>query len=248
MQVLSVLCIITLTLYLLMLLAFNQRGNGRVLFRSAYSTIALGVLSGLFYAVFESTIADFAAYIPTDENILRPAYAWLMVLIPVNIAILLLGMLLKKKRPMLLLIVAAAVDVLGSAGVVLYTALGDKMDTNSVATVLTFLGLYLPYLFAFAVNGLLTRSTKAEKILMDISLYLNLAVALVYLVIMAISTYDALLSFGISGLLPLMPFILIWLAVPVIPMLIEQRFKNQDAIRNGEEPMKLFKKKSKKSK
>lgn len=247
MQALSVVCILTLALYLLIVLAMNQRGNGRVLFRSVYSAVVLGVLSGLFFAVFESTVTAFAAYIPEQENILRPAFAYLMVLIPVNIAILLVGMLLKKKRPMLLLILASAVDLLGSAGVLVYTALCEQMDTNSLSTVLGFLAIYLPYLLGFAANGLLTRATKAENILMELSLYLNLAVSLGFFIVMGITTFPALQAFGLSGFLPLLPFILAWLAIPSIPLLVEQRFKNADAVRNGEAPKKhkLFAKNAK---
>lgn len=247
MNVVSVICILTLVLYLLMVLTFNQRGNGRYLFRTAYSTVILGALGGVFFTVFESMISSFAAYIPVESNVLRPGYMILMLLIPFNVVILLIHMALKKKRPFLLLILAAAMDVLGIVGALLYVGLADRMDTNALTTLLTFAVFYLPYLLAFGVNGLLGRESKAEKILMDISLYLDLAVSVVGLVFIGVTAYDLILDFGISGLLPFVPFVLIWLAVPIIPLLVERYFANQDAIRNGEEPKKfvLFKKKSK---
>lgn len=235
MNVLSVICIITTVLYLIVILALNQRGNGRALFRGVYSTAVLAVLSALFFVVFESTVADYAAYIPPNENVLRISYAMLMLLLPAQVVIAVVGMLMKKKKPILLLIISAALSVAGIVGVCIYTALSGSIDAGALSSILIFSAVYLPYLLYFAVSALLTGEESVQRILRDVSLYLNLTVAVLSLLIMGAMVYDTLVLIGISGMISFLPFIAVWIAVPIIPMIIEYRFKVNDAIRNGEE-------------
>ena len=245
MNILSVMCLITLALYLLIVLAFNQRGNGRQLFRTVYSAIVLGVLGGVFLYIFESLISDVSPAIAADDNILRSAYGFLMLLIPLDIIIIMINILMKKKRPALLLIISAAIDVLACAGVAVFVGLGDKYGTNALSTVLLFILIYLPYLLGFAVFGLLKGEQKYEKGLIEAAMYVQLAASLVYLVIIGIALFSLMQIFGLASLIVYVPLLLAWLAIPAVPLIMQRRFKNKDAERNGEEIKKfrLFKKK-----
>lgn len=236
MNVLSVLCLFSLVPYLLIVLCLTPRKEGRKLFRTLYSAAMLGGLGTLFYAAFEQLVLDYQAYIVEGENVLRSGYAYLMLLIPVQIAAVLLNMVLKKKRPVLLLVLSAAISVAASVGVVVYVYFTDRDFSNAHLQFLQFIALYLPFLFHFSVSGLVPAEEKWQRVLHMVSLYLNLAVMIGFLGLTILLNYDIFLGLGVSGILPLLPFAIPWILVPAVPIFVYNRFRTADRIRNGEAP------------
>lgn len=236
MNVLSVLCMLLLVPYLLIVLCLTPKTEGRKLFRMLYSSAMLGGLCILFYAVFEGMILDYQAYIAPEESVLRSGYAYLMLLIPMQVAAVLLDMVLRKKRPVLLLILSAAVSAIAAAGVILWAYFADREVSNAHLQLLQFCLLYLPFLFHFSVSGLLPTGEKWQRTLHNISLYLDLGVMIGFLGLIALLSYDVFVQIGLAGILPLLPFAALWLLVPLVPIFVYNHFRTADLIRNGEEP------------
>lgn len=236
MNVLSILCLLSLVLYLLIALCLTPKTEGRRLFRMLYSAAMLGGLGVLFYTVFEGMVLDYQAYILPEQNALRAGYAYLMLLIPVQIAAVVLNMVLKKKRPVLLLVLTTAISAAVEAAVIIRTYLIDRDLSNAHMQLLEFCALYLPFLFHFSVCGLIATEKKWQRVLHNLSLYLDLVVMLGFLGLIALLSYDALVQIGISGLLPLLPAAVIWILVPIVPIFVYNHFRTADLIRNGETP------------
>lgn len=234
MNVLSVICMLLLIPYLMAALVFTPKREGRHLFRMVYSAAAIGLLCGVFYFVFESIMSDFSAYIDPSENVMRNAYAYLMLLLPVNIGLILTNLCLKKKKPVLFLSIASALSVAAAAAGIINSYVVDGSYANSASTLLEFAVLYVPFLFYFAVSGLIGTEKRWERVLQNIAMYLNLAVMIGYLIVVGISEYAIFADAGLASVLPLLPLIIIWILIPVIPIIVYNHFRTKDAIRNGE--------------
>lgn len=240
MNVLSVVCLLLLIPYLLIALSFMPKDKGQQLFRMIYSAVTLGLLGTVLYINVEQMISYYSDYINPAQNMLRPAMAVLLLLIPANIVIVSLNLVLKKSRPFLLMIISAAVSVATAAGTVLYCYFADSDVSNSFVLLLQVCILFIPCILFFAVSGLLDTSTRREKAIHRAAMYLLLIAAVGFAALTFISNYGFYAYAGIGEILRALPLLVILLAVPLIPIGVFEHFRHKEAIRNGVEEKKFF--------
>ncbi len=258
MQILSIGCLLTLVLYLLVALTLPAgKAQRQQLFRMVYAALLLGIMATAFFVVFESMVSDaYTNYMLAKEsNILRIGYGYLMLAIPLCVLTVILHMIRKRPRPLPYLIGAGVVIVVGAVAVLGYTGwicgafgrtdLGTDLAgytlysgaqvasySNALTELAAFSVLYLPFLFHMLVAGLFGTETRWQTNLHWISLWLNLAAAVSLLLAIVLLNWQTLLALGLYNLY-FLPFVILTLLLPGIPLLVFRHYRVKEAIRNG---------------
>jgi len=232
MNTISIVCLGSLLLYILISLSFMKKDKGRQLFRMIYSAISLGIIGAVSFLTFGQMTQNVNEYIPQNENVLTHAFFMLMLMIPIGIIMITINLLLKKPRPYLFMIICTVLFVLGTVGAVLYSYFGEKMNSTAWVAMLNFAYIFLPFMLNFTLCGLADTNTKRGLLLHRISLVLEI-IACIALEIQTGFILYSLIDIGVTGLVRFVPIMVIGIAMPIIPLLILNHQKAKDDERAG---------------
>lgn len=219
MNVISIISLACLVPYLLGSLAVYKNTKGYERFRRSYSALALGAVALLFFLIIDSGAALYQLELPLYAEQLRKLCAFILLLIPVNIVLILTNYLLKKPKPILLFIISAAVSLLGIAGVLLYAYFTQTQFTDEFSTILPFGIVILPLLLSLSSGGLLRYDRKFSKVVHWAVQGLVLVAIVWFMATAAAESWDILTSMGVAMLVRYGLISLAALLIPGIPFI-----------------------------
>lgn len=216
MNVVSIISILCLVPYLLVSLGAYKNTQGFERFRRSYSALVLGGVSLLFFIIIDSGAALLEANnLARYGEQLRKLCAFILLLIPVNIVLIIINYLLKKSKPLLFFILSVCISLAGLTGICLYAYLAQTPISDEFFTILPFVIIILPLLISFSAGGLLKYNSKFSKAAHWTSHALVLASIIWLIITAAYENWDFFLSIGISGILTrYVPVILAALLIP----------------------------------